>query len=107
MTAERDAVRQARRLPRIGQRTFWRWACHRSSFVASVRVHLSFAHPSMPSTHMFRSAALPYVWMLSGAASFAVMAIFTVALKERVDWQWIAIARTGLAMTFAMAMAVA
>jgi drug/metabolite transporter (DMT)-like permease len=55
---------------------------------------------------MFRSAALPYLWMLSGAASFAVMAAFTVALKERVDWQWIAIARAGLAMSFAAAMAV-
>lgn len=56
---------------------------------------------------MFRSAALPYVWMLSGAASFAVMAIFTVSLKEQIDWQWIAIARTGLAMTFAAGMALA
>jgi drug/metabolite transporter (DMT)-like permease len=44
--------------------------------------------------------------MLLGAASFAVMAILTVALKTRVDWQWIAIARTGLAMTFAATMAV-
>jgi drug/metabolite transporter (DMT)-like permease len=51
------------------------------------------------------SAALPYVCMLLGAASFAVMAMFTVALKEQVDWQWIAIARTGLAMTFAAIMA--
>jgi drug/metabolite transporter (DMT)-like permease len=56
---------------------------------------------------MFRSAALPYVWMLLGAASFAVMAIFTVSLKEQVDWQWIAISRAGLAMTFAAGMAVA
>src|SRR5438067_6219813 len=57
------------------------------------------------ATPMFRSAALPYVLMLLGAASFAVMAMFTVALKEHVDWQWIAIARTGLAMTFAGLMA--
>ncbi|HMC12141.1 MAG TPA: DMT family transporter [Pirellulaceae bacterium] len=60
-----------------------------------------------PATLMFRSAALPYVLMLLGAASFAVMAMFTVALKEQVDWQWIAIARTGLAMTFAATMATA
>jgi drug/metabolite transporter (DMT)-like permease len=50
-------------------------------------------------------AALPYLWMLCGAASFAVMAIFTRALKDQVDWQWIAIARTGLAMVFAAALA--
>jgi len=54
---------------------------------------------------MPRPAALPYVWMLLGAASFAVMACFTSALKDDLDWQWIAIARTGLAMTFAAVMA--
>jgi len=56
---------------------------------------------------MSRPAALPYVWMLLGAASFAVMACFTAALKNDLDWQWIAIARTGLAMTFAAVMALA
>jgi drug/metabolite transporter (DMT)-like permease len=56
---------------------------------------------------MFRPAALPYIWMLLGAASFAVMAIFTASLKDEVDWQWIAIARTGLAMTFAAILATA
>jgi drug/metabolite transporter (DMT)-like permease len=50
-------------------------------------------------------AALPYIWMLFGAASFAVMAILTASVKDRVDWQWIAIARTGLAMTFAATLA--
>src|SRR5438128_3388261 len=54
---------------------------------------------------MFRSAALPYLWMLSGAASFSVMSILTVALKERMDWQWIALARAGLAMIFAALLA--
>ena len=54
---------------------------------------------------MFRPAALPYLWMLSGAASFSVMSILTAALKERLDWQWIAIARAGLAMIFAAALA--
>jgi drug/metabolite transporter (DMT)-like permease len=44
--------------------------------------------------------------MLCGAASFAVMAILTAALKDVCDWQWIAIARTGLAMIFAAALAV-
>lgn len=60
-----------------------------------------------PAKPKSRSAALPYVCMLLGAASFSVMAMFTVALKERVDWQWIAIARTGLAMSFAAIMATA
>ena len=56
--------------------------------------------PDSPST-----AALPYLWMLCGAASFAVMAIFTRALKDQIDWQWIAIARSGLAMIFAAGLA--
>jgi len=50
-------------------------------------------------------AALPYVWMLCGAASFAAMAMFTAQLKDAVDWQWIAIARSGLAMLFAASLA--
>lgn len=56
---------------------------------------------------MSSPAALPYLWMLCGAASFAVMAIVAAALRDQVDWQWIAIARTGLAMMFAAALAVA
>jgi drug/metabolite transporter (DMT)-like permease len=43
--------------------------------------------------------------MLCGAAAFAVMAALTAALKEQCDWQWIAIARTGLAMVFAASLA--
>src|SRR5262245_4556834 len=54
---------------------------------------------------MFRSATLPYLWMVLGAASFSVMAILAVELKEEVDWQWIAIARAGLAMSFAAVLA--
>ena len=56
---------------------------------------------------MYRPAVLPYIWMLLGAASFAVMSILTASLKDEVDWQWIAIARAGLAMTFAASMATA
>ena len=33
------------------------------------------------------------------------MSILTARLKDRVDWQWIAIARAGLAMTFAATLA--
>lgn len=54
---------------------------------------------------MSRPAVLPYIWMLLGAASFAVMSILTASLKNEVDWQFIAIARAGLAMTFAALMA--
>jgi drug/metabolite transporter (DMT)-like permease len=62
--------------------------------------------PMRPATKLTaRHPALPYVLMLLGAAAFSVMAMFTVALKESVDWQWIAIARAGLAMTFAAIMA--
>jgi drug/metabolite transporter (DMT)-like permease len=56
---------------------------------------------------MLPSAVLPYLWMLLGAAAFAVMSILTSLLKDEVDWQWIAIARAGLAMCFAATMAVA
>lgn len=44
--------------------------------------------------------------MLLGAASFSGMAALTAGLKDQCDWQWIAIARTGLAMIFAAALAV-
>jgi drug/metabolite transporter (DMT)-like permease len=43
--------------------------------------------------------------MLTGAAFFACMAALAYALRDEVDWQWIAIARTGLAMVFAASMA--
>jgi len=56
---------------------------------------------------MSRPATLPYLWMLCGAACFAVMAAMTAALKDQCDWQWIAIARTGLAMIFAASLTVA
>lgn len=55
---------------------------------------------------MPRSGALPYLWMLGGAASFSIMAVLAASLKEECDWQWIAIARTGLAMIFAAGLAV-
>jgi drug/metabolite transporter (DMT)-like permease len=55
---------------------------------------------------MLPSAVLPYFWMLLGAAAFAVMSILTALLKDEVDWQWIAIARAGLAMCFAATMAI-
>lgn len=56
---------------------------------------------------MFRPGALPYLWMLCGAASFAMMSFLAAGLKDELDWQWIAIARTGLAMIFAAMLAIA
>lgn len=54
---------------------------------------------------MNRPGLLPYLWMLLGAAFFACMSALAYSLKDQVDWQWIAIARTGLAMTFAAVLA--
>ena len=48
-----------------------------------------------------RPSLLPYLWMLLGALAFAVMAFLTADLRDDFDWQWIAIARSGLAMVFA------
>lgn len=46
------------------------------------------------------ASLLPYLWMLLGAIAFAGMAFLTADLKDNFDWQWIAIARSGLAMIF-------
>ncbi len=54
-----------------------------------------------------RPSLLPYLWMLLGAAAFAGMAFLTADLKDDFDWQWIAIARSGLAMVFGAALVVA
>lgn len=53
------------------------------------------------------TSLLPQVWMLLGALAFAVMAILTADLRDDFDWQWIAIARSGLAMIFAAVLVVA
>jgi drug/metabolite transporter (DMT)-like permease len=45
--------------------------------------------------------------MLLGALAFAVMAFLTADLRDDFDWQWIAIARSGLAMVFAALLVVA
>jgi drug/metabolite transporter (DMT)-like permease len=53
-----------------------------------------------------RPSLLPYLWMLLGALAFAVMAFLTADLRDDFDWQWIAIARSGLAMVFAAGLVV-
>jgi drug/metabolite transporter (DMT)-like permease len=49
---------------------------------------------------MRRRKFLPYLWMLLGTFAFAVMAVLINELKEEVPWQWIALARSSLAMLF-------
>ena len=49
---------------------------------------------------MRRRKFLPYLWMLLGTFAFAVMAVLINELKEEVPWQWIALARSSLAMVF-------
>ncbi|MCE9526223.1 MAG: DMT family transporter [Planctomycetales bacterium] len=49
---------------------------------------------------MRRRPFLPYLWMLLGTFAFAVMAVLINELKEEVPWQWIALARSSLAMLF-------
>ena len=53
------------------------------------------------------ASLLPYVWMLLGAIAFAGMAFLAADLKDDFNWQWIAIARSGLAMVFAAILVVA
>lgn len=44
----------------------------------------------------------PYLWMLAAALAFAAMAAFAHALSPLVDWRLIALARSGLALLFAV-----
>src|SRR5262249_18728861 len=49
----------------------------------------------------------PYLWMLCGSASFAVMGTMARAVSETCDWQVIALARSALPMLFATGLALA
>jgi drug/metabolite transporter (DMT)-like permease len=50
----------------------------------------------------------PYVWMLCGCAWFTAMALLTRSLGQQdVQWQVVAVARSGLATVFALVLAVA
>jgi drug/metabolite transporter (DMT)-like permease len=51
------------------------------------------------------SSAFPYVWMLCGSLSFTFMGTLAHILRLYCDWQVIALARTGLALLFALLMA--
>jgi len=46
----------------------------------------------------------PYLWMLSAALALATMGTLTHALGTRCNWQIVALARTGLALMFAIAL---
>lgn len=47
----------------------------------------------------------PYSWMLLGAAAFAVMATLSRAAADVVDWRVVTLARAGLMLVFALALA--
>jgi drug/metabolite transporter (DMT)-like permease len=57
------------------------------------------ALPAPPSIDV-----LPYVWMLSGAFSFALMAVCAHGLKEHCDWQVIGLARSLIPLALALGM---
>jgi drug/metabolite transporter (DMT)-like permease len=58
-------------------------------------------HLSVTTSH------LPYLWMLGGALSFACMSFLASTLREECPWQWIAVARTGLALVCSLTLALA
>jgi drug/metabolite transporter (DMT)-like permease len=59
-----------------------------------------------PKSWTDRSGSLsPYLWMLLGSLSFALMGTLVHALTESCDWQVIALVRSGLAMIFAAGLA--
>lgn len=47
----------------------------------------------------------PYLWMLLGATAFAGMSELAYALRERCDWQVVALARSSLALVFSAVLA--
>jgi len=52
------------------------------------------------------ASVLPYVWMLVGAFFFAVMSALAHDLGDRCPWTLVALARAGLALLFAAALAI-
>jgi drug/metabolite transporter (DMT)-like permease len=61
---------------------------------------------AVESTEATRQPAwLPYLWMLLGSAAFALMGTLAYALRTTCDWRVIALARSGLVLVFAMALA--
>lgn len=51
--------------------------------------------------------SLPFLWMLLGSFSFALMSTAAHALTDRCDWQVVALARTALVLVFVTPFAVA
>jgi drug/metabolite transporter (DMT)-like permease len=62
---------------------------------------------SEPEAPLKKESALPYLWMLSGSFSFAVMASMTHILGAACDWQVIALVRAGVALIFSATLALA
>jgi drug/metabolite transporter (DMT)-like permease len=74
-----------------------RWACSTQS---ARRGNEACDDPTVET-----SSVLPYVWMLLGSFSFAVMAMMSHQLGSLCDWRITALARSGLAFAFAAALA--
>jgi len=72
------------------------WICKKRVIIFRRSMDSKTPHPS-----------LPYLWMLCGALAFAAMGALAHGLGPDVDWRVIAIARTGLALVFALALAAA
>jgi drug/metabolite transporter (DMT)-like permease len=51
------------------------------------------------------NSLLPYIWMLCGSLSFAIMGTLAHALHDWCDWRIVALARTGLALVFSLVLA--
>ncbi|MGD9722524.1 MAG: DMT family transporter [Pirellulales bacterium] len=56
---------------------------------------------------MSGDSILPYLWMLGGAVAFATMGALAHALGVTCDWQIVAVARTALALVFAVVLTLA
>lgn len=79
----------------------------------SVRESSTMESADSSSRHLERSGIgfsfpvhlRPYLWMLAGAFSFAIMGAFTHAVAHEIDWRIIALVRAMLATTFAASLA--
>jgi drug/metabolite transporter (DMT)-like permease len=59
----------------------------------------------LQSSYVPRNSSLPFLWMLFGSLSFALMSTFAHLLASSCDWQLIAMARSGLAFGFTLILA--
>ncbi len=55
---------------------------------------------------MTRESLRPYLWMLCGSVSFAIMSVLARELGDHCDWQVVVMARAGLVLLFAALLAI-